>query len=384
MAEKVSERVSNNKKENVLKNVKNIIAVSSCKGGVGKSSIAVNIAYTLSKMEYRVGIFDADIYGPSLPTLTSANINNCDLIQNIETQLIYPIIYEGVKLMSFGFVTKSNINNNNDANIMRGPMVSNIIQQLLFQTDWGDLDYLIIDFPPGTSDIHITLTQKLNINGAIIITTPQLLSLIDVIKGIEMFKKVNVPIIGLIKNMTYFICNKCQTKQEIFNNNMNNNHDINNELNKIKNIYELPIYPLISQFSDYGDPIVLNNDKIINPIFEDIANGIINEFQDVNSNNTTKYKWEIDQSDKKIKFININEEKDFVEIDFVDLRYICQCALCIEEISGKQIIKKEDIDSKNISINFIEECGNYGVRIIWFDKHQSIYSFQHIFDSVKH
>ena len=365
MAEKSgSNNNNNNNDNNPIKNIKNIIAISSCKGGVGKSSIAVNLAYTLSKMNYAVGIFDADIYGPSLPTLTSANINNCQLIQNIDTQLIYPIIYEGVKLMSFGFVHQ-NEENKNKANIMRGPMVTNIIQELLFKTDWNELDYLIIDLPPGTSDIHITLTQKLNINGSIIITTPQLLSLIDVKKGIEMFNKVNVPILGLIKNMSYYICKNCQTKQEIFSN------YTKNEQFDIDNIYELPIYPLISQFCDYGDPIVLNNDKIINKIFDQIANDLILSLKNINKLNNIK--WQIDSNEKIIKFIN-DQEKICI-FNFIDLRLLCKCALCIDEMTNKQIITKKDIDEKNININYIEKCGNYGVKIVWFDKHESIYSF---------
>ena len=131
--------------DNALQNVKHIVAVSSCKGGVGKSSIAVNLAFTLSKMDYFVGIFDADIYGPSLPTMTAANTEDMNLRQNQETQLIYPVLYEGVKLMSFGFVKTTETDTGLAA--MRGPMVSNVIQQLLFQTNWGELDYLIIDLP---------------------------------------------------------------------------------------------------------------------------------------------------------------------------------------------------------------------------------------------
>ena len=372
MAEK---NTSTSSRDNPLKNVKNIIAVSSCKGGVGKSSIAVNLAYTLSKMDYRVGIFDADIYGPSLPTMTSANSSDKKLRQNEETQLIYPVMYEGVKLMSFGFYNPSSPSSSGLA-AMRGPMVTNVIQQLLFQTNWGDLDYLIIDFPPGTSDIHLTLTQKLSITASVVITTPQLLSMIDVAKGIEMWNKVNVPTVALIKNMTYYICNNCGSKQDIFNNESKKVSNSNGFIEDfgINKVYEMPIYPLLSQFSDYGDPIVLNNDTFINETFDAIASGVIEEINRINAEKSESCQWSIDNEKSSIKFVNNSEE---FQIHFVDLRFLCKCALCVDEMTNTQILKREDID-KNIKIGHIEACGNYAVRIIWADKHESLIPFDSI------
>jgi len=149
-----------------LANVKHIIAVSSCKGGVGKSTVAVNLAYALSLHDFKVGIFDADIYGPSLPTMVSPLSTR--LLEN-ENKLIDPPVYEGVKTMSYGYVQQKP----GSGAVMRGPMVSNLVRQLITFTDWGDLDYLVVDLPPGTGDIQITLSQQLRISAAVIVSTPQ-------------------------------------------------------------------------------------------------------------------------------------------------------------------------------------------------------------------
>ncbi|KAK1265616.1 Cytosolic Fe-S cluster assembly factor NBP35 [Acorus gramineus] len=178
-----------------LQTISNIIAVSSCKGGVGKSTIAVNLAYTLAGMGAKVGIFDADVYGPSLPTMVSPE--NQLLEMNPETRTIIPTEYLGVKLISFGFAGQGRA-------IMRGPMVSGVIDQLLTTTEWGELDYLVIDMPPGTGDIQLTLCQVVPLTAAVIVTTPQKLAFIDVAKGVRMFSKLKVPCVAVVENMCHF------------------------------------------------------------------------------------------------------------------------------------------------------------------------------------
>ncbi|KAJ8442384.1 hypothetical protein Cgig2_018640 [Carnegiea gigantea] len=170
-----------------LQTISNVVAVSSCKGGVGKSTVAVNLAYTLAGMGARVGIFDADVYGPSLPTMVSPE--NRLLEMNPETRTIIPTEYLGVKLVSFGFAGQGRA-------IMRGPMVSGVINQLLTTTEWGELDYLIIDMPPGTGDIQLTLCQVVPLTAAVIVTTPQKLAFIDVAKGVRMFSKLKLSASG--------------------------------------------------------------------------------------------------------------------------------------------------------------------------------------------
>ena len=178
---------------NSLSNIKNIIAIGSCKGGVGKSTVALNLACELSK-NYKVGLLDLDIYGPSLPTM----IKNYEQPELIDNKLI-PFKKYNMEFMSFGF-----INNDNKSTIWRGPMVARMTQQFFDNVHWGDLDFLFIDLPPGTGDIQLTLVQKIALNGAIIVTTPQDLSLIDVEKGSDMFRKVNVPILGIVENMSNY------------------------------------------------------------------------------------------------------------------------------------------------------------------------------------
>lgn len=192
----------------LLPGVKNIIAVASGKGGVGKSTTAVNLAIALQQSGATVGILDADIYGPSLPRM----LNVAGKPQhNDETGKILPSEVYGLKVMSMGFFMDE------DAPVVwRGPMVGMAVEQLLRDVDWGELDYLVIDLPPGTGDAQLTLTQKVPITGVVIVSTPQDVALSDVKRGINMFKKVDVPILGIIENMSYFLCPGCGHRSEIF------------------------------------------------------------------------------------------------------------------------------------------------------------------------
>ena len=175
-------------------NIKKIIAVSSCKGGVGKSTIALNLALEISK-NFKVGLLDLDIYGPSLSTLINFNEQ-----PKFDGNKIYPINKYGIELMSFGF-----INNENSPTIWRGPMVSRMTQQFFEQVEWGELDFLFLDLPPGTGDIQLTLVQKVALSGAVIITTPQDLALLDVKKASDMFNQLKTPILGVVENMSNFL-----------------------------------------------------------------------------------------------------------------------------------------------------------------------------------
>ena len=198
--------VSNGLNQQGISGIKNIIAIASGKGGVGKSTVAINIAASLSD-NFSVGLLDLDIYGPSLPMLVGLNQQP----QMTENKKLIPIEKYNLHLMSFGF-----INSENSPTIWRGPMVSRMTQQFFEDVEWGDLDFLILDLPPGTGDIQLTLVQKLALTGAIIVTTPQKLAILDVKKGADMFKKVNTPVLGVIENMTHFICPNCNETTKIF------------------------------------------------------------------------------------------------------------------------------------------------------------------------
>ena len=187
--------------------VKSTIAVASGKGGVGKTTVSVNLAVALAQMGARVGLMDADIYGPNIPIMMGVN----DQPRATQDQRIIPLEAYGVKLMSMGFLVAPE-----QAVIWRGPMLHSAIRQFLTDVEWGALDYLVIDLPPGTGDVQLTLTQSVPLTGGVVVATPQDVALADVIKGIEMFKKLGVPVIGVVENMSYFLCPHCGERTEIF------------------------------------------------------------------------------------------------------------------------------------------------------------------------
>lgn len=248
-----------------LAGIKNIIAVASGKGGVGKSTVAINLAAELSK-KYKVGILDLDIYGPSLPMVTG--ITETPKITP-EKKLI-PIEKFNMKLMSFGFVS------GNDApTIWRGPLVSRMTQQFFDDVIWGELDFLILDLPPGTGDIQLTLVQKIALTGAIIVTTPQDLAVLDVQKGADMFKKVNTPVLGIIENMTHFECPHCHKSTQIFE---GLGGDSESKRLEVPLLGSVPLSPDLVKSADNGQPFVLNFEQsVITKVFNDISEQIVKE-----------------------------------------------------------------------------------------------------------
>ena len=223
-----------------LKNVKSIVAVASGKGGVGKSTVAVNLALALKMQAQRIGLLDADIYGPSIPIMLG--------VPQVDPQTTaFPLDRFGLKLMSMGFLV-----NPNQAVIWRGPMVDKYLRQFLMALPWGDLDYLVIDLPPGTGDAQLTLTQALRLSGAIIVTTPQEVSLIDARKGLEMFRQVRVPVLGIVENMSYFIGDDGK-RYDIFRS--GGGRKLAGDVG-VPFLGELPIEPRVAECGDLGDPIV--------------------------------------------------------------------------------------------------------------------------------
>lgn len=257
-------RVENSTNRDLLPDVKYKIAIASGKGGVGKSTVSVNLASSFALKGYKVGLLDSDIYGPSIPTMMDVGINQVIT----ENEKMIPVEKYGLKLMSIGFFLEKDT-----PVIWRGPMVMKAVQQLLEDVKWDNLDYLFIDLPPGTGDTQLSISQLLNISGAIIVTTPQDLSLIDAAKGVQMFLKVNVPIIGIIENMSYFICPKCGTKTEIFG--YGGGLKESNRLN-VPFLGEIPINPVIRVSGDSGKPFVIDHrESPISDAFDKISEKII-------------------------------------------------------------------------------------------------------------
>ena len=191
-----------------IPNVKKVIAVASGKGGVGKSTVSVNLALSLKKLNKKVGLLDADIYGPSLPILLG---KRGEKPRANDQKKIIPLEAHGLKFMSFGLFIKEG-----EPVIWRGPMLGGVLNQFLFDVDWGELDYLIIDLPPGTGDVQLSMIQSVMVDGSIIVSTPQDVALLDAIKGFNMFMQVKTPVIGMIENMSYFICSECGASHDIF------------------------------------------------------------------------------------------------------------------------------------------------------------------------
>ncbi len=241
----------------VLPGVKNVIAVSSGKGGVGKSTVAANLAVSLARTGADVGLIDADIFGPSIPTMFNCEFEQPGVVQEDGKNKIIPIQQYGVKLISIGFLT-----NSEDAVVWRGPMASSALRQFISDAKWGDLDYLIIDLPPGTSDIHLTLVQAVPVTGAVVVTTPQKVALADAQKGISMFKQpqINVPILGLVENMAWFTPEELpDNKYYLFG---QNGGEQLAEKNDIELLGQIPIVQSIREGGDNGYPSSLKDGEI--------------------------------------------------------------------------------------------------------------------------
>jgi ATP-binding protein involved in chromosome partitioning len=237
------------KKDSLLPDVKNTIAIASGKGGVGKSMVAVNLAVALAKDGAKVGLIDADIYGPSIPLMLGIN-QKPKVYQNQQTLKMIPLESYGIKLISIGLLVDDNA-----PVIWRGPMASGAVKQFMTDVDWGELDYLVFDMPPGTGDIQLTLVQTIPLTGAVIVTTPQEVSLIDARKALKMFTRVNVPVLGVVENMSYFIAPDTGKKYDIFGS--GGGEGLSKELNT-HFLGGIPIEPKIRIGGDKGIPIVFD------------------------------------------------------------------------------------------------------------------------------
>ena len=254
----------------LLPEVKNIIAVSSGKGGVGKSTVAANLAISLARLGYKVGLLDADIFGPSMPKMFHVEDARPYAVEKDGRQLIEPIEKYGVKLLSIGFFV-----NPDTATLWRGGMASNALKQLIADADWGELDYFILDTPPGTSDIHLTLLQTLAITGAVIVSTPQNVALADARKGIDMYRnnKVNVPILGLVENMAWFTPAELpENRYYIFG--KEGCKRLAEEM-QTPLLAQIPLVQSICESGDEGEPAACHIDTVTGQAFINLAQAVV-------------------------------------------------------------------------------------------------------------
>ena len=405
-----------------------VVAVSSCKGGVGKSTTAVNLAFALQSMGAKVGIFDADVYGPSLPTMVTPEDDNVRFFG----RQIAPLKRGGVSLMSFGYV-------NEGSAVMRGPMVTQLLDQFLSLTHWGALDYLILDMPPGTGDIQLTLSQRLNITAAVIVTTPQELSFVDVERGVEMFDTVNVPCVAVVENMAYFekekedleMCiNESSLKAKFVEAFKVKGGDMMKDTKMATNLasalvkivkeslaeqsstaeneririfgpghkrrlseqwgiehsFSVPLLGKIAQNGDSGTPFILDFPKSPQAeIYRQLAKSVVIEVAKTKfgksrgggrpdvTYDSVSHTIEIAESEMHLD----DAEQPKSTLSPAQLRRECRCAACVEELTGKQILNPLSI-AESIKPLSMSPTGNYALSVDWSDGHRSLYPYRQI------
>lgn len=344
--------------------VKNIIAVASGKGGVGKSTVTTNLALMMAQKGMKVGVIDADLYGPTQPGLLGSKE-----APKANGGFILPVEKDGVK-----FISMASINPSDEAMVVRAPIAIKAIQQFLGGVVWGELDFLFIDLPPGTGDIQLTLAQQARLAGAVIVTTPQKVAVEIAKKGLSMFQTVNVPILGVVENMSGMVCGHCSEVTPVFG--KGGGEELSKKLN-IAFLGGIPLDPSIMQSGDEGKAIVLQNtDSPAKASFSKIAENLVQEMINIEKeisavepsklnieNNSVTLEWKDGQT------TNLNP---------YDLRLACPCASCVDENTGKRILNPKSV-SLDIQIKGHRPIGRYGVSFNFSDGHNTgIYKYANL------
>ena len=355
-------------KDQLIPLVKNVIPVASGKGGVGKSTVSANLAIALSKLGAKVGLMDADVYGPSIPILMGAS----ESPTQSGGKIIPPVCY-GVKIISMAFFVPKG-----EAVIWRGPMLSKMVDQFLGSVEWGELDYLIVDLPPGTGDIQLSLCQRVPLTGAVIVSTPQDLAFKVAEKAIIMFNKLRTPVLGLVENMSGFICKHCGEREEIFGSGGARRYGM---ANNIPFLGEIPLATDIRLMSDDGRPIVESMpDSPSAKAFFLVAENLAAQVSVQNMGGATSDRpepKEISQPAKNEIKIVWKDGRENIYTGY-QLRVNCSCASCVDEVTGRKRLN-EVLVPKDVYPLAIEPVGRYALHFQWSDGHGSgIYTFEHL------
>ena len=377
-----------------LPGIRHIIAVGSGKGGVGKSTVSVNLAFALQQMGYRIGLLDADVLGPSIPGMLGLSVDQPPAFDADE--MITPAERYGLKIISMGMLS-----GDDKPAILRGPMVSKFLKMFVGSVHWGQLDYLILDLPPGTGDTQLTLAQSVPLSGAIIVTTPQDVSLKIARRGLRMFQTVHTPILGIVENMSTFTCPHCGKDTDIFHG--GGGKRMSRELG-VPFLGTIPLDPDIVTCGDQGSPLVLEKpNSFATQVYLAIATELDGRLQGLSTSALKPFVWTWEtnagasawvesavrpagsrttaigfrQRDARTLSV-LWEDGQRHDFDVRDLRLNCRCALCKDEMSGRPLLDPKSIRA-DITPRTIASVGNYAISIAWNDGHSTgIDTFTHL------
>lgn len=377
-----------------LPGIRHIVAIGSGKGGVGKSTVSVNLALVLQRLGGRIGLVDADVLGPSIPGMLGIPTGR-PLASTADGKAI-PAERHGVKTMSMGMFT-----GDDTPAVLRGPMVGKYLRMLIGGVQWGHLDYLILDLPPGTGDTQLTLAQSLTLSGAVIVTTPQDVSLKIARRGLRMFEKVHVPILGIVENMSSFTCPHCGNITDIF------RRGGGERMSRQVGVPFLGAIPLDAEVvtgGDAGRPIVVDKPQSVTAqAYVAIATALVEQLHAAPATVLKPFVWRWDSNEGEPSWMEsvvrpsgsrtmaigirrrdartlsvLWEDGQRDDFDVRDLRLACHCALCIEEMSGRKLLDPKTV-RPDVSPRVISSIGNYAIGIDWNDGHNSgIYSFDYL------
>jgi ATP-binding protein involved in chromosome partitioning len=377
-----------------LPGIRHIVAIGSGKGGVGKSTVSVNLALVLQRLGGRIGLVDADVLGPSIPGMLGIPTGRRPAAT--PDGKVIPAERHGVKIMSMGMFTDEDT-----PAVLRGPMVGKYLRMLIGGVQWGHLDYLILDLPPGTGDTQLTLAQSLTLSGTVIVTTPQDVSLKIARRGLRMFEKVHVPILGIVENMSTFTCPHCGKSTDIFR--RGGGERMSRQLG-VPFLGAIPLDADVVTGGDEGRPIVVDKPKSVTAqAYAAIAAALAEQLHAAPATVLKSFVWRWDSNEGEPSWMEsvvrpsgsrtmaigirrrdartlsvLWEDGHRDDFDVRDLRLACHCALCIEEMSGRKLLDPKTV-RPDVSPRTISSIGNYAIGIDWNDGHNSgIYSFDHL------